>query len=147
MFLYSKWIDIALPTRIEIARIFGIVKRGSTEVFNNTIKSDGYDIKEVEVALSVGALQAHLQTSETDIATLLDQLVGTIEGTYIVTPIVEVPQTENFEVVSLIVGDKKFVPEAPPVVMGGPVTVEQVVEEAKPTPPPKKKLGRPKKDK
>lgn len=80
MFLYSKWISLPLPTRIKIASEFGIIKKGSTEVFNNQIKSDGYLIKDVEEALTLPALQTYLKTDMDDLSVLFDFLVQKIES-------------------------------------------------------------------
>jgi len=75
-FLYSKWLELDLPTRHRIAQEFGIVKRNSTHVQDNVVVSDGYLIKEVEQALNLDAMQRVLNTSETDMAILWDILVN-----------------------------------------------------------------------
>ena len=81
MILYSKWLDLPITTRIKIAEQFGIVKRGSTEVFNNTIKSDGFLIKEIETALAVGALQNYVdEPKETDLVVLWNLMLNKING-------------------------------------------------------------------
>lgn len=89
MFLYSAWCSLSLPTRIALAEKFGIVKRGSTEVSDNTIKSDGYLIKEVEEALNVDALQKYLETEETDMKVLWTLLVNKIEGKVVEVPVIQ----------------------------------------------------------
>lgn len=80
MFLYHKWLELSLPTRNKLAEIFGIVKKGPTEVFNNTIKSDGYVIKEIEEALNIDAIQKFVETEETDMQKIWTMLVDKIEG-------------------------------------------------------------------
>lgn len=80
MFLFSKWLELPISTRHKIAAQFDIIKRGSTEVVGNTIKSDGYIIKEVEEALNIDALQKYIETTETDMAMLWIWLVEKIEG-------------------------------------------------------------------
>ena len=80
MFLYSIWCDTPLPTRQKIAAQFGIIKRGSTEVVENVIKSDGYVIKEVEQALNIDAIQKYLETDETDMMVLWGMMIAKIEG-------------------------------------------------------------------
>lgn len=80
MFLYHKWMELNINTRHAIAAQFGIEKKGSTEVFNNTIKSDGYLVKDVEQALNIDALQEYLGTHETDMMILWMWLVEKIEG-------------------------------------------------------------------
>lgn len=79
MFFYSKWCALSLPTRIKIAEIFGIPKKGSTEVFNNTIKSDGYEIKDIESKLTMSALQILLATDMDDLSVLFDIMVQKVE--------------------------------------------------------------------
>lgn len=80
MFLYSAWMELNIGTRQRIAGHFGIVKRGSTEVVDNQIKSDGYNIKEIEQALNIDAIQTFLNVQETDMAKLWVRLVDKIEG-------------------------------------------------------------------
>lgn len=71
---------MALPTRHKIAAVFNIPKRGSTEVVDNQIKSDGYHIKEIEELLSIVALQNYLGVTETDELLLWEWLLDKIEG-------------------------------------------------------------------
>lgn len=75
MFLYHQWTQLPINTRIAIAKQFGILKKGSTEVVDNQIKSDGYNIKEIEEALNVDALQTYLSTDESDMTKLWERLV------------------------------------------------------------------------
>lgn len=96
MFLYSKWLGLPINTRHKIAAQFGIKKRGSTEVFDNQIKSDGYVVKEIEEALNIDAIQKYLEVSETDMMVLWDKLVAKIEGKLpdIIQPPVQIPKLE-----------------------------------------------------
>lgn len=80
MFLYSKWLELPLPVRHEVAKVFNIAKTGPTEVFSNQIKSDGYKIKDVEDALTVPALQAHLKLEDTDMSFLWDRFMARLDG-------------------------------------------------------------------
>lgn len=80
LFLYSKWLSLPINTRIKIANQFNIQKRGSTEVVDNQIKSDGYAIKEIEEALNIDAIQTYLEVQETDMMTLWIWLIDKIEG-------------------------------------------------------------------
>ncbi len=84
MLLYSKWLDLPIAMRIKVAAAFGIVKRGSTEVFNNTIKSDGYIIKEIESALSKPNLQNFTDTDEEDFILLWNMMLNKINGVHTV---------------------------------------------------------------
>lgn len=78
IFLYSHWLALPISTRIKIASIFGIIKTGSTEVFNSTIKSDGYKITDIERALNIDALQKYLGTDETDMNVLWKGMVDKV---------------------------------------------------------------------
>ncbi len=81
MILYSKWLDLPISTRIKIASEFGIVKKGSTEVFNDTIKSDGYVLKEIEAALCLENLQKFVdEPEEKDIVLLWNFMLNKING-------------------------------------------------------------------
>jgi len=84
MFLYSQWANLPLETRNKIAGEFGIIRKGSVEVFANTIKSDGYLIKDVEAALTLNKLQNYLGTSETDHTVLWNYLVDKMDGKNVV---------------------------------------------------------------
>lgn len=78
--LYSRWVALPLHIRHKIAEEFKIVKRGSTEVFSNTIKSDGFVIQEIEGALTVPALQEYLRTPEINLEVLWEMLICKMEG-------------------------------------------------------------------
>lgn len=80
MFLYSSWLSLPLSTRVKIADQFKIIKKGSTEVFNDTIKSDGYLIKDIETLIDVPTLQDYLNTEETDMGLLWEWMVDKVEG-------------------------------------------------------------------
>lgn len=80
MFLYSHWVNASLATRQKIAKQFGIIKRGPTEVVNDAIKSDGYLLKEVEEALNIDAIQKFLETEETEYVLLWNMLIDKVEG-------------------------------------------------------------------
>ncbi len=80
MFLYHAWCELNINTRHRIAQDFNIAKKLPTEVFNNTIKSDGYVVKDIEQALNIDALQKYIGTSETDMALLWTWLVDKAEG-------------------------------------------------------------------
>ncbi len=101
MFLYHKWLELPITTRIKIASVFGIEKKGPTEVFNNTIKNDGFILKDIESKLNIGALQDYLQTTETELAKLWEMLVDKAEGRYkfVEVPVVEAPIIEAVPVV------------------------------------------------
>lgn len=81
MFLYSKWLSLDLPTRMKVAEIFGIVKRGSTHVVNDRIQSDGYNVEEVEAALTPDVLRKYMMSNEKDPEVLWDAFIARISGT------------------------------------------------------------------
>lgn len=83
VFLYSQWLLLPLSTRIKIADQFKIIKKGSTEVFNDTIKSDGFLIKDIENTLTVPTLQDYLNTEESNIELLWEWMLTKIEGNQI----------------------------------------------------------------
>lgn len=60
--------------------MFGIPKKGATEVANNEVVKDGYLISDIENALNIDALQKWLNTDETDFLVLWDWLIASAEG-------------------------------------------------------------------
>jgi len=80
MLLYSQWRSLSLPTRIQLAQTLGIKKFGPTHVRDNVVESDGYLIEDVEKAITVEALQELLDTTETDITKLFNELVWRAEN-------------------------------------------------------------------
>ncbi len=80
MILYGQWLQLPIQTRHKIASEFGIIKKGPTEVFNDTIKSDGYLIKDIESALTLDSLQKYFGVTETNLAVLWSFLIDRIEG-------------------------------------------------------------------
>ncbi len=80
MILFSQWLSLPLSTRHKIASEFGIEKKGPTEVFNNTIKSDGFLIKDIESALTVERIQKYFGTTETNLTVLWNYLIDKMEG-------------------------------------------------------------------
>ena len=110
MFLYHQWLSLPISTRIKIANQFGIAKRGSTEVFDNQIKSDGYLVKEVEEALNIDAIQKYLGVSETNMTTLWTWLVDKIEGRELTKvdtaiPTLKIPEDKTGE--NILINPKK----------------------------------------
>ncbi len=79
-FLYSHWRKLPVNTRHQLAVMFGIPKRGATEVSNNEVVNDGYKIEDIESALNIDALQKYLNTDETDFLVLWDWLISGAEG-------------------------------------------------------------------
>lgn len=89
MFLYSKWMEIGLGTKHKMADIFGFKKVRPTHVSNNAVVDDGYNIKDIEEALTIHRLQDWLNSPETDLARLLQLTVDTLEGKMPIVPIPE----------------------------------------------------------
>lgn len=78
--LYSRWCDTNLSTRYKIAEIFGIKKVRSTHVADNKVKDDGFEIKDVEEAMTTPKLQEFLKNPSDDLGVLFQLLVDTLEG-------------------------------------------------------------------
>ncbi len=97
---------LSLPTRAVLAKEFGITKVGPTHVVNNTIESDGYKIEDVERALNMDAIQAYLQSEETDMNILWDNMVAQAEGR-------ELPNymTESSDVTPTVLPPKESIEE------------------------------------
>lgn len=79
VFLYSHWLSLPLYKRVEIAGMFGIAKVRPTHVSNNQIADDGYNVADIEGAITVESLQAKLDSKEKDIATLWAALLASLE--------------------------------------------------------------------
>ena len=77
---------LPLSTRQTLAAAFGIIKKGSTEVFNNEVKSDGYVLSEVEGALNIDAIQKYTGSNSSDFQVLWDTMVAKAEGRVIAPP-------------------------------------------------------------
>lgn len=102
-FLYSRWLQLPLPTRHAIAKILDIPKTGQTHVQDNRIVSDGYPIEEVERALESPRLQEILGTQSDNAEELWNLLIE--KATYVEPkpvqtfaakesePVIEKPQT------------------------------------------------------
>jgi len=86
MILYHKWIELPIGVRHQIAKDFGIEKKGATEVDSNYIKSDGYFVRDIETALTIESMMKFLSTEETDISILFEML------TKHYTPVVKVEE-------------------------------------------------------
>lgn len=77
MILYSQWMRLPINIRHDIASHLGILKKSPTHVQDNVIVSDGYQIQDVEDALTVSNLQTYLGvgTQESDINVLWEMLI------------------------------------------------------------------------
>ncbi len=100
MFFYSHWLELPIQTRIKIAQQFGIIKKGSTEVVGNQIKSDGYQIKDIEAGLSTEKLQAYVGLETFDLKILWEMMVNKIEG-----------RGAKIELQPTIIPEKEFIEE------------------------------------
>lgn len=79
-FTYSAWIELPLNTRHKICEVLGIKKIRPTHVSSNKVVDDGYNIKDIETALSLQNLQDYLGTTINDIDTLWTLLIDKVEG-------------------------------------------------------------------
>lgn len=75
MLLYSKWLELPLVKRAEIAQRFGIAKVRATHVANNQVVDDGYNIKDIENATTTEQLQIKLNTTESNHEALWEMMV------------------------------------------------------------------------
>ena len=80
MLLYGSWVALPLSTRVQIAEKFGIKKKGMTHVINNHIQSDGYEVKDIESAITLHSMQDFLGTEEEGLNELWEMMVAKIEG-------------------------------------------------------------------
>jgi hypothetical protein len=90
---YSLWMGTPFITRVKIAQQFGIAKLRATHVSDNVVVDDGYNAKDIESAMNVEAMQAFLESKDTDVDTLFALVVERIENpviTVVSEPIVEV---------------------------------------------------------
>jgi hypothetical protein len=83
MIQYSKWLSLPLTTRQKIAGQFGITQVSSIEVFANTVKSDGYLVKDIEDALTREKMEAYIGRKSDSITDLFEWVVQKIDGKYI----------------------------------------------------------------
>lgn len=77
--MYSKWLELPISTRRQIASKFGIVQKSAVEVFNDTVKNDGYHIKDVELALTKESIQKYLESDENELPILWNELIKSIK--------------------------------------------------------------------
>lgn len=90
---YSRWIDLSGETRVKIADALGIPKMRSTHVSDNKVVDDGYNLKDIENALSVPSLQTYLGSTETDVFKLFQMIVDKMEGRW--KPAVEITKVDD----------------------------------------------------
>jgi len=77
MIKYSQWASLPINIRHKLAGDFNIQKKFPTHVQDNKIVSDGYDILEVEKALTVENMQTYLGVGkqETNVDTLWNMIL------------------------------------------------------------------------
>ena len=82
--LYSKWRMLPIHVRQKFASDFGVIKKGSTHVFDNRIESDGYDIAEIEEVFTIEKLQNYLKTKSSDPDKLVNMLIERVNNPMVV---------------------------------------------------------------
>lgn len=136
--LYAQWLKLPINTRHEMARIFKIPKTGSTEVSNNEVVKDGYNIHDIESAITIESLQYYLGSIQENFQYLWEDMVATVEGKPLEIRETFTAATEEEPIttteVPVTVPNASFVGVVPP-------SLEPDVEQPKP----KNKGGRPKK--
>lgn len=80
MINYMTWLKTPLITRVKIAQQFGIAKLRSTHVSNDVVVDDGYNIADVERAMSVEAMQLFTESKEKNVLVLFQMVVDKLEG-------------------------------------------------------------------
>ena len=60
MFSYAKWLELPFETRVKLAQVFHVNKTSAVEVSSNQIVRDGYNVRDLENALSTEAMQEYL---------------------------------------------------------------------------------------
>lgn len=93
MIKYSNWISTPFITRVKIAQEFGIAKLRATHVSDNVVVDDGYNVKDIESALNVEAMQVFLNSKEEDVEVLFTLVIDRIENPLIPAapePVIEV---------------------------------------------------------
>lgn len=96
MILYSSWLKLPLSTRNKVAEKFKLSKTGPTHVFGKDVIQDGYDLKNIEGALTVDNMQKFLNSTETNPEALFRLVVDTVEGRIqIQQPVVETITVDN----------------------------------------------------
>jgi len=80
MMLYSWWLVLPLSTRNKLAETFGIPKKGSVQVDSNVVRHDGYNVEDIEKAITVATMQDYLQLESTDTEGLWRMTLDKIEG-------------------------------------------------------------------
>lgn len=79
MFLYSHWLRLPIMTRIKIAHLFNIEKKGATHVVDNQIQNDGFSVKDIESAITKDSIHSYIgDTSINDLEILFNKLVDKI---------------------------------------------------------------------
>lgn len=87
-----------VSTRHKIASQFGIGKTRPTHVVGNMVQDDGYEIKNVESALSESALNAYTGADTDDMEVLWTTMIDKIEGRERVIPPMEETKDQVIEI-------------------------------------------------
>lgn len=80
MVKYSTWLEVPLATRNAIAERLGFRRIRSIHVSGDRVVDDGFDVREVEHALSVPSLQSHLGSEKDDANDLFREMVYRIDN-------------------------------------------------------------------
>ena len=71
---------LPIHVRQKFASDFGVIKKGSTHVFDNRIESDGYDIAEIEEVFTIEKLRNYLKTKSSDPDKLINMLIERVNN-------------------------------------------------------------------
>jgi hypothetical protein len=72
--------QVPIATRHKLAEVFGFKKVRSTHVSNDIVVDDGFNIKDIEDALTVEKMQDYTFSTETDMGILFGLTVDKAEG-------------------------------------------------------------------
>jgi len=78
--LYSNWLKAPLAARNAVAAVFGIKRVGNVEVNSNTVVKDGYQLQDIEAALTVENMQGYTGSKEKDSSVLFDLVLAKAQG-------------------------------------------------------------------
>lgn len=91
-----------LVTRVAIAEKFNIKKKGATHVVNDFVQSDGYEVKDIDEAITLHSMQEFLGTEEEGLSELWEMMVAKIEGrTNVDKPVMNMEEVRG-EIESLV---------------------------------------------
>ena len=90
----AKWLTLSRETRLKIAEILNIPRTANVEVSNNRVVCDGHSAQDL-LGITVEKLQAALNSEETDVYKLFEQMVSELESEPVTPKIIEEKPVEQ----------------------------------------------------